>query len=90
MSRGETDMVNLVGTLSTEEARLLMRILAHELNKAVILDTVEKRSESFGTTLRRNLLSFMRSALIKAGRVDVWNAAFENPEKPESFIHVIT
>ena len=77
MSRGETDMTTLTGRIDTASVKELVRILSFEHTKAVALDAAAKREESEGTKSRAALLSYIRSALIRAGRIDVWNAALE-------------
>lgn len=77
MSRGETDMTTLTGKIDADSVKELVRILSFEHTKAVALDAGAKRAESAGTKSRANLLGFVRSSLIRAGRIDIWNSALE-------------
>lgn len=70
-------MVNITGRIDTDSVKELLRILSFEHAKATALDFGAKREESAGTKARANLLRYVRTALIRAGRIDVWNAALE-------------
>lgn len=77
MARGEIDMVNLAGRVEGADVQELIRILSFEHSKAVALDAAAKRDPSSGTKHRAALLTFVRAALIRAGRIDIWNSALE-------------
>lgn len=73
MSRGVPDQVVISAKMTTEDARLLLRMAAFELGKAVAIhaNVVGTDDEPERVKAQRRIIKHIADGLRKAGRADV-------------------